>query len=91
MNIFSQVIPSAQAAGFDVKICSTTPQTFQRQLVYQINGIHSFKLLVKAEITPVMIKMSRAEINFRFPDDNMDRTTSETVKLSNSGNAPALI
>eukprot|EP00929_Paragymnodinium_shiwhaense_P088700 TRINITY_DN49010_c0_g1_i1.p1 TRINITY_DN49010_c0_g1~~TRINITY_DN49010_c0_g1_i1.p1 ORF type:complete len:2929 (-),score=783.00 TRINITY_DN49010_c0_g1_i1:108-8894(-) len=85
----SQVIPSAQAAGFDITMCSAIPQTFQRQIVYTINGMHAFKLSVKAEITPVMISMSRSEINFRFPDENLDRTITESLVLRNPGNAPA--
>jgi hypothetical protein len=85
----SQVVPSAQAAGFDVSICSAVPQSFQRQVVYTINGMHHFKLLVKAEITIVQIKMSRTELNFRFNEDNLERTLTESVILSNSGNAPA--
>lgn len=87
-NPVSQVVPSAQPAGFDVTVCSTIPQSFQRQVVYTINGIN-FKLLVKAEITPVQIKLSRQEINFRFGEENLDRTLSEQLVLSNSGNAPA--
>ncbi|CAE7914266.1 CFAP47, partial [Symbiodinium sp. KB8] len=43
----SQVVPSAHAAGFDVSVCSAVPQTFQRQVVYTINGIHPYKLLIK--------------------------------------------
>lgn len=88
-NPVSQVIPSAQAAGFDLAVSSHLSQTFQRQVVYTINGIHAFKLLVKAEITPVTIKMSRSDLNFRFSDDNLDRTLTEQMVLSNLGNAPA--
>lgn len=85
----SQVVPSAQAAGFDVTICSSIPQSFQRQVVYTINGMHAFKLLVKAEITPVIIKMSRAELHFRFQEESLDRTITESFILANPGNAPA--
>mmetsp|Transcript_20679 Transcript_20679/g.39293 ORF Transcript_20679/g.39293 Transcript_20679/m.39293 type:complete len:2902 (+) Transcript_20679:155-8860(+) len=85
----SQVIPSAQAAGFDVTIYSNIVQNFQRQVVYTINGMHTYKLVVKAEITPVLIKMSRSELSFFFSEDNMDRSMSETLTLTNPGNAPA--
>mmetsp|Transcript_76352 Transcript_76352/g.221693 ORF Transcript_76352/g.221693 Transcript_76352/m.221693 type:complete len:2886 (+) Transcript_76352:129-8786(+) len=85
----SQVVPSAQAAGFDVTVCSSIPQSFQRQVVYTINGMHAFKLLVKAEITPVVIKMSRSELHFRFQEDNLEREIRESLVLSNPGNAPA--
>jgi hypothetical protein len=85
----SQLIPSAQPAGFDISVCSPIPQSFQRQIVYQINGLHAFKLLVKAEITVVQIKMSRSEINFRFGEENLDRTLTESLVLTNPGNAPA--
>eukprot|EP00931_Biecheleriopsis_adriatica_P036216 TRINITY_DN2086_c0_g1_i7.p1 TRINITY_DN2086_c0_g1~~TRINITY_DN2086_c0_g1_i7.p1 ORF type:complete len:2928 (-),score=554.29 TRINITY_DN2086_c0_g1_i7:9-8792(-) len=85
----SQVIPSAHAAGFDVSIMSTAPQSFQRQVVYSVNGVHFFKLLIKAEITPVQIRMSRADINFRFGEDSLERTLTEQLMLANPGNAPA--
>lgn len=85
----SQVVPSAHAAGFDVSVCSATPQNFQRQVVYTINGIHPYKLLVKATITPVQIRMSRADLNFRFSEDSLEKTLSEKLMLDNPGNAPA--
>lgn len=85
----SQVVPSAHAAGFDVSVCSPTPQSFQRQVVYTINGIHPYKLLVKATITPVQIRMSRADLNFRFGEDSLEKTLSEKLMLDNPGNAPA--
>eukprot|EP00434_Breviolum_minutum_P004284 symbB.v1.2.003778.t1/scaffold207.1/size268535/25 len=85
----SQVVPSAHAAGFDVSVCSPTPQSFQRQVVYTINGIHPYKLLVKATITPVQIRMSRADLNFRFGEDSLEKTLSEKLVLDNPGNAPA--
>ncbi|CAE8649272.1 unnamed protein product, partial [Polarella glacialis] len=85
----SQVIPSAQAAGFDVVICSAQPQSFQRQVVYTINGMHAVKLLIKAEITPVQVRMSRSEILYRFGEDSLERTLTEQLMLSNHGNAPA--
>eukprot|EP00437_Effrenium_voratum_P048369 CAMPEP_0181539342 /NCGR_PEP_ID=MMETSP1110-20121109/76325_1 /TAXON_ID=174948 /ORGANISM="Symbiodinium sp., Strain CCMP421" /LENGTH=362 /DNA_ID=CAMNT_0023670957 /DNA_START=20 /DNA_END=1105 /DNA_ORIENTATION=+ len=85
----SQVVPSAHAAGFDVSVCSAVPQTFQRQVVYTINGIHPYKLLIKATITPVQIRMSRADINFRFGEDSLDKTLTEKLVLDNPGNAPA--
>jgi len=85
----SQVIPSAQPAGFDVTVCSTVPQSFQRQVVYTINGVHAYKFLVKAEFTMVTLNLSRKEIHFRLNEDNLDRIAKETVILKNPGNAPA--
>jgi hypothetical protein len=85
----SQVVPSAQPAGFDVTMCSTVPQTVQRQIVYTINGLHAFKFSVHAEITPVQIQMTRTEITFRFAEDSLERTLTESVVLKNPGNAPA--
>ena len=58
-------------------------------MVYTINGIHPYKLLVKATITPVMIRMSRADLNFRFLEDSLEKTLSEKLVLENPGNAPA--
>lgn len=85
----SQVIPSAQAAGFDVTVCSSTAQAFQRQVVYTVNGMHAFKLTVRAEITPVQVRLSRGDICFRFGEDSLERQLTETLMLSNPGNAPA--
>lgn len=85
----SQVVPSAQAGGFDVTMCAVQPQSIQRQIVYTINGLHSFKLLVHAEITPVQINVSRSELAFRFPEESLERTLTESVVLKNPGNAPA--
>jgi hypothetical protein len=85
----SQVIPSAQAAGFDVTIMSNVAQSVQRQVVYAINGLHQYKLLIKAEIVPVQIKMWRQELNFNFSEEDLDSRMSQTLTLSNGGNAPA--
>jgi hypothetical protein len=62
----SQLIPSAQVAGFDITLCSSTPQSFSRQVSYTLNGHHTYKFLCKAEITPVELQLSRSELTFRF-------------------------
>jgi hypothetical protein len=86
---FSQVVPSAQPAGFDVTMCSSIPQTIQRQIVYTINGLHAFKFSVHAEITPVQINMSRTEMRFQFSEESLERTLTESMNLRNPGNAIA--
>merc|ERR1719399_485822 len=85
----SQLIPSAQVAGFDITLCSATPQSFSRQVSYTLNGHHSFKFLCKAEITPVQLQLSRTDLTFRFGDDNLERTISESIVVANNGNGPA--
>lgn len=85
----SQVVPSAHAAGFDIVVYSAERQNIQKAVGYLINGIHQYKLWIKAEIVPVQIRLSRHEMNFRFTEESLEGTLTETVTLTNDGNAPA--
>jgi hypothetical protein len=43
---------------------------------------------VSGTIDPVQIDMSKLTLKFTFAEDNTDMETSETIKLTNNGNAP---
>ena len=88
-NPRSQVVPSAQPAGFDITLSHHLPQSFLRLVSYTINGHHLFKFTVKAEITLVELQLNRADLKFRFEEDYLERTMSKNVVMTNPGNAPA--
>ncbi|CEM06420.1 unnamed protein product [Vitrella brassicaformis CCMP3155] len=85
----SQVVPSAQAAGFDIVICSDQPGPVHRQCVATINGKYPVKFSVSGQVIPVRLKLSREELNFRFAEDSLEATLTETIILANHGNATA--
>lgn len=54
-----------------------------------INNKHSFDFLVVAQIEPVQLELSKNNFKFQFPDDSISLECTETLKLTNSGNATA--
>lgn len=58
--------------------------------MYTINGIHSAKLLIKGEVSPVQLDVSRSELNMRFTDVNLEKHLSEPIVLFNKGNATGM-
>lgn len=54
-----------------------------------INSKHSFDFLVIAQIEPVQLELSRNNYKFQFADDSISLEVSETLRITNSGNATA--
>mmetsp|Transcript_28943 Transcript_28943/g.66987 ORF Transcript_28943/g.66987 Transcript_28943/m.66987 type:complete len:2816 (+) Transcript_28943:96-8543(+) len=82
----SQVVPPGATAGFDIVIFSELSQSITSTVSYTINGAHSYKFDVTAEIVPVMLKLNRTTLNFRFPSHVYDPYMTEVVTLFNPGN-----
>jgi len=85
----SQVIPVGGTAGFDIIFTPQTEQQFSKTVNYTINGNHTFKFTLVAQVVPITVNLSRQLINFSFSEDNLDFTASETLTLTNPGNAVA--
>lgn len=56
---------------------------------YIINEKHIFEFLVQATIERVFLELNRQQIKFAFNEDNNEMETTETVRLTNNGNAEA--
>lgn len=84
----SQVIPPGQEAGFDIVFCSQTTKTFKFPITYFIND-RPFNFQVLAQADPVVLEVSKKMLKFEFDDDNMDMSVTETLTISNFGNANA--
>lgn len=63
--------------------------SFSRRVTYVINGKHRFEFNVKAEIQHVKIDLSSKSFDFVFKEENMSLETTETLRLTNNGNATA--
>ena len=83
----SQVIPPQQTAGFDITFLSKKPQNFLNKILYSINNHHQFAVNVVAEVVSIDVKLSRSQIDFRFPDDIIDTSITEPITLTNTSNA----
>lgn len=83
-----QIIPTMQIGVFEIVCSSRAEQDFKNYVTYIINGQHRFKFLVSAQIEPVQLEVNRDNIRFVFTENNNEMTTSETIKITNKGNAP---
>ena len=84
-----QIIGSGLSAGFLVNFNCPKVGTFSNIISYVINEKNVFKFMVKAEIIPVNLEQNKQQITQKFSDDSQDMETSETVRIKNTGNAPA--
>ncbi|OQS03556.1 hypothetical protein THRCLA_04122 [Thraustotheca clavata] len=85
----SQVIPSGSVAGFDLTFFSRAEQLFQKYIQYSINGQHSFKLLVVAEVVPICVELSSPVVEFTFDASDLSPSTVQTIQMKNPGNSEA--
>ena len=87
----SQVIPPGQEAGFDITFCSEAAQalSFKREITYFINDSKAFKFRVQAQAEPVSLEVSKKALKFAFPDDYTEMSISESIVITNTGNALA--
>lgn len=84
----SQVIPPGQEAGFDIIFCSQTITQFSAPITYYIND-RPFNFLVTAQAEPASLELSKKNMKFNFSDDSMDMFVTQTLNLTNFGNATA--
>ncbi|KDO33411.1 hypothetical protein SPRG_02218 [Saprolegnia parasitica CBS 223.65] len=85
----SQVIPAGATAGFDLTFFSRAEQVFQKYVQYSVNGQHSFKLLIVAEVVPICVELSTPVLEFAFDASDLSPTISQTVQVKNPGNSEA--
>ena len=85
----SQVIPPGATAGFDVTFFSRVEQDYCQSFNYVINGLHTYKLSLQAEVQPITLNLEKDLVEFSFSSDSMERSTFENVKITNPGNATA--
>ena len=79
----SQTIPPGSTAGFDIVLCSDKTGNMRKSISYTINGHHTNRFNMVAVVVPLNLEPDRTEINFRFPDDNLEMNMSETVMVTN--------
>jgi hypothetical protein len=82
-----QIIPSGKVAGFKVELCSMLTKNLATTMNYIINDKIPFKFMVKANVIPVNLQLSRTNVKFAFHDENLDMDTTERIKIINEGNA----
>jgi hypothetical protein len=85
----SQVLPCGVTGGFDIWFTPTEAQDFQATVTYVINGQHTFKFTVLAQVLPITVDLSRKKIHFEFEESNFDFSVSEKLTVTNPGNAVA--
>ena len=85
----SQLIPPGEIGGFDIIFSSRDTQNYRKTIQYTVNNKYQFKFNVQADVVPIQLDLSAEEVNFRFTSDDMEPSISETITVSNPGNAPA--
>ncbi|KAH9600628.1 hypothetical protein LSM04_006869 [Trypanosoma melophagium] len=86
----SQVIPAGRAAAFDVNFYSSAVQTYQQIVQIRINGHHTLRFTIQADVVPVEVSLSRDEVTIHFVDFGEDPVAHASVILSNLGNSEAV-
>lgn len=85
----SQVIPPGTTAGFDVIMCAEHEQNFEQFVYFTINGIHKIKVRILALVIPIIVEVSRDDLFFKFPADNLESSLTQTIRMNNPGNVDA--
>jgi len=83
----SQVIPEGCVAGFDVYFCSRTIGKFKRSFTWKINGFHSSKCFVLADVVPIELVLSKQVITMEFAQDSLMSSLTQEILITNPGNA----
>jgi hypothetical protein len=85
----TQVIPSGKTAGFRIVVNSPVAKIVRERISYTINSAHTFHFIVNAEVVPVDLEVNKPVLNFRFKEESLEMSTSETLTLRNTGNSTA--
>lgn len=85
----AQVVPGGAAAGFDIYFQCHDLGKYKKTFSWSINGNHTYKVGVVAEVVPIELKLDKTKLMMEFPEDSMDKSISEDVVLHNPGNAVA--
>lgn len=84
-----QIIPENSLAGFDIGLSCRNLGKFKSSFTWKINGLHSFKVQVQAEVTPILVEINEKELEYRFSPENLSSSLTQFIELYNPGNAPA--
>lgn len=80
-----QVIPANSIAGYDICFCSRALGKFKGSFTWKINGIHTFKVHIVAEVIPIQLVMSKKELLMEFPIDLLKPVLTSEILLTNPG------
>jgi len=83
----AQIVPSNNTASFKITFSSYGEQSFERTISYLINERHQFKILVKAQVTAVILTLKKNEEDFQFEEESLDMKIVRDVVIVNNGNA----
>lgn len=83
----AQVIPGGQMTGFEIVFSSKQSQGFKGMVKYVINEKHTFEFRVVAQVEYVKLELQFRMIEFSFPDDSLDMTKTQVMRIFNKGNA----
>lgn len=84
-----QIIPAGAMAGFDILFNSRVLGEYKKAFTWTLNGLHNFKVLVRAEVVPVELVLNRSFVVMEFAANSLESSLSQEVTLTNPGNAPA--
>ena len=87
--INGQIIPSGGMAGYDIYFTSKSIGRVRRSLNWKVNGHHTFKVTVIAEVVPIEVIMNKTVMTIEFPPDSLQEVLTQEMVLTNPGNAPA--
>jgi hypothetical protein len=80
-----QVIPGGAIAGFDIYFSSRVVGKFKKAFTWKINGIHTAKVTILAEVVPMELHMSKSHLEMEFAADSLEPTLSSELSLTNPG------
>jgi hypothetical protein len=83
-------VPSGATAGFDIAFRTDAERSFRRTLAYSINGTIAGKFVVAAEAVQARLLAAPSSLSFEFGSDDLTPTLSQSLTLTNPGNAPCL-
>jgi hypothetical protein len=84
-----QIIPSGKTASFKVCFSSQGQQLFENMVTYTINEKQNFRIFVRAQVTQVLLRLSKSEEEFIFEDEQVEMKLSREIQIINDGNDQA--
>ncbi len=85
----AQVIPGGAVAGFDIYFSSKQLGKYKKSFSWKMNGHHSFRVVVIAEVVPIELEMNKESLDFEFTENSLENNVHHDILLKNTGNAPA--
>ena len=85
----AQVIPAGAVAGYDIAFTSKTLGKYKKGFSWKMNGHHTFRVIVTAEVVPIELEFNKTNLAFEFEEGNLEPHVSQDILLKNTGNATA--